>query len=253
MTDRTWLDRLAEAGRDLFRGLFHLVYPNLCLVCARSLAAADGPFCAACREAIFLDPAHCCPRCAATVGPFAVEDGRCSHCRVEPFPFEQVLRLGPYDGLLREVVLRLKSASGEGLAEVVGEGWAERDRERFLDLKADAVAPVPLHWLRRWRRGYNQSAALARGLCAGLGLPLRPRWLRRIRHTPSQAQLSAAARRDNVRGAFRAGRGVRLDGLCVLLVDDVLTTGATASEAARALRAAGARRVVTAALSRAQG
>ena len=110
-----------------------------------------------------------------------------------------------------------------------------------------------MHWRRRWQRGYNQSEALARGLAASLGLPLRSRWLRRIRNTPSQVHQSPTARRENVRGAFRAARGVRLDGLCILLVDDVVTTGATSSEAAKALRKAGARRVVVAALTRAQG
>jgi predicted amidophosphoribosyltransferase len=111
----------------------------------------------------------------------------------------------------------------------------------------------PLHWWRHWQRGHNQSEALARALARRLGVPCRPRWLRRVRHTPRQTQQPPSARADNVRGAFRARRGAPLAGTTVLLVDDVLTTGSTASEAARALRAAGAGRVVVAVLGRAQG
>jgi ComF family protein len=116
-------------------------------------------------------------------------------------------------------------------------------------LAPDAVVPVPLHWWRRLRRGYNQSEALARGLARVLALPCRTSWLRRARHTPSQVGKSAEQRRANVRGAFRAARVPA--GASVLLVDDVMTTGATASEAARALKEAGAGRVVAAALGRA--
>jgi ComF family protein len=135
------------------------------------------------------------------------------------------------------------------LAELLSDLWAEHAATRLRDLGADVVVPVPLHWRRRWSRGYNQSEALARGLAARLGLPCRPRWLRRARFTPDQSRQTAAARRDNVRSAFWARPRAGLRQRCVLLVDDVLTTGSTASEAARALRAAGAARVVVAVLA----
>jgi ComF family protein len=143
----------------------------------------------------------------------------------------------------------LKHASGEGLAEVLGQLWVEHRRDRLRELQADVVIPVPLHWRRRWMRGYNSSEILADCLAQGLALSCRPRWLRRIRFTPSQTEQSATARRDNVRHAFRARPHPRLRGRTVLLVDDVLTTGSTASEAARALRTAGAGRIVVAVLA----
>jgi ComF family protein len=146
----------------------------------------------------------------------------------------------------------MKHASGEGLAELVGELWAAATEARLRALAAHVVVPVPLHWRRRWGRGYNQSEALARPIAARLGLPCRPSCLRRVRHTPEQAKQTPAARQDNVRHAFRA-RGTLLRGQTVLLVDDVFTTGSTAAEAARALRQAGAGRVVVAVLARAQG
>jgi ComF family protein len=240
------LDRLKAAGAELAHGLVQLLYPGACLVCARPLDPGD--FCAACRAALVSDPHSTCPRCAASAGPFAAG---CPRCRGESFHFERVLRLGPYEGLLQRVVLRMKHATGEGLAEAVGGLWAEMRGQSLREAQADLVVPVPLHWHRRWQRGYNQSAVLARRLAAALRLPYCPALLRRVRHTPRQAAQSPSARRENLRGAFLARSGSALAGRTVLLVDDVLTTGCTASEAARALRAAGAARVVVAVLARA--
>jgi ComF family protein len=254
MPRTSWLNWIAQTGRDLGRGLLHLVYPNLCYLCGDSLAPSIGPLCPRCETGLLSDPATICPHCAETAGPFTIIDGRCAGCRDETLPYECVLRLGPYDGLLRDAVLRIKQHHGEGLAELLGERWAERDRVRLMAFGATVVVPVPLHWRRRWQRGYNQSEALARSLAGRLGLPCRPRWLRRVRNTPpSQTAQSTGQRRHNVHGAFAVVRGARVAGETVLLVDDVLTTGSTCAEATRALRKAGAARVIVAALARAQG
>ncbi len=247
-----WQDRLAATGRELARGLLHLLYPAACAACGRPLPPDGACFCAACRAALTADPHAVCPRCAGTVGPFVPLAGGCTRCRDIPFQFESVLRLGPYDGPLRELVLRMKHGSGEGLAELLGLLWAEEAGPRLRALGATAVVPVPLHWRRRWARGYNQSEALARALAGRLGIPCRPRCLRRVRHTPVQTRQAPSERPRNVRDAFRARPGA-CSGQVVLLVDDVLTTGSTASEAARALRAAGAVRVDVAVLARAHG
>jgi ComF family protein len=247
-----WLNWLGRAGLDFGRGLLHLVYPGHCLTCGRPLGEDQDSFCADCRRALFTDPVPCCPRCAATVGPFGVADGRCGRCRDEGFAFAAALRLGPYDGLLRQVILRLKKQRNEGLAELIGERWAEQEGERFRALGADAVVPVPLHFWRRMARGYNQSLAVARAVSMRLGIPCERWWLRRVRNTPRQTAQTAAGRKENVRGAFAVRAGVPLRGRCVLLVDDVMTTGATAGEAARVLRAAGAARVAVSVLARAE-
>jgi ComF family protein len=153
--------------------------------------------------------------------------------------------------LLQEVVLRLKHHSGEGLAESMGELWAERCRTALASVMPELVVPVPLYWWRRWRRGYNQSAAIAHGIGHSLKLPVFPACLKRTRHTPQQSHQPFSARADNVRGAFRARSRPPLKGQTVLLVDDVMTSGATAAEAARALRKGGAARVLVAVLTRA--
>jgi ComF family protein len=244
---------LPRAVVELGRGLLQLCYPPRCLVCGGMLAGPALAFCPGCREELLADPFDTCPRCAVTVGPYSTHDGRCVLCRAESFSFERALRLGGYEGLRERVVLRLKHHSGEGLAEVLGETWATHARPDFLALDADVIVPVPLYWWRRVTRGYNQSVALAHGLSAVLGLPCQPSWLRRTRNTPFQTRQTLAGRRENVRGAFAVPRGTDLDGRCVLLVDDVMTTGATMHEAGRALRAGGAGRVVVAALTRARG
>lgn len=234
---------------DLARGLLHLLYPGVCALCHRPTEIGAGDFCPDCRTALTTDPHPTCVRCAGTLGPNLPPAPDCTRCRGESFAFERVIRLGPYEGLRRDAILRIKNAHHEGLAEAVGELWAATANGRLKALEPSVIVPVPLHWRRRWRRGYNQAAALARALASGLQIPCRERWLRRVRATPFQTAVAPSARRANVRGAFRAAADPNLKGQTVLLVDDVLTTGGTANEAARALRAAGAARVVVAVLA----
>jgi ComF family protein len=234
---------------DLARGLLHLVYPGACALCSRPTDIGAGDFCPDCRIALVTDPHPTCVRCAGTLGPNLPPAPDCVKCRGQSFAFERVIRLGPYEGVRRDAVLRMKHSHHEGLAEAVGELWATGAVEQLKAAGAGVVVPVPLHWRRRWRRGYNQAAALARALASGLQIPFADRLLRRVRATPFQTAVAPSARRANVRGAFRAAADPNLTGQTVLLVDDVLTTGGTASEAARALRGAGAARVVVAVLA----
>jgi ComF family protein len=145
----------------------------------------------------------------------------------------------------------MKSSDGEALAEMLGRVFCEVAGGRIRTLGVDTVVPVPAHWRRQWSRGYNQAAAIAREIATGLGARFESRLLRRVRHTAQQLLLTATARRENVRGVFRVRRGASPGGKRILLVDDVMTTGSTASEAARTLRAAGAEWVVVAVLARA--
>lgn len=244
-----WLRGVAE----LARGVAQLVYPNTCLICDAP-DAAPAPLrhglCSLCRQSVTDDRAESCPCCAAPVGPFTDTSDGCPACRPLSLGFDRALRLNVYDGRLRDAVLRMKDAAGEGLAETLGRVAAEVLADRLKGLAVEAVVPVPMHWRRRWWRGYNQAAAVARELAAAAGLPFEPWRLRRVRPAAQHAQPSAAARRENVRGAFRANRRASPARETVLLVDDVMTTAATASEAARALKSSGVRTVVALVLAR---
>jgi ComF family protein len=222
---------------DLFRGVKQLVYPAVCARCGILIHNTSEDFCAECSQALTADPHFTCPRCTSTVGEYAdVSDG-CPRCRDDRLHFDSASRLGLHDGVLREVILRMKHSTGETLAECMGRLWARHQENRFRPLKVDVVIPVPLHWWRRLRRGYNQTEALATAIANQLGVPCQPGWLRRVRPTKSQVEMSATQRRANVRGAFRLSARAKVHGKAVLLIDDVLTTGSTGSEAARALRA----------------
>src|SRR5947209_5482103 len=167
--------------RTLARGLLHLLYPGACLVCDAPLDPDADDFCPACRAALADDPHPTCRRCASTLGPNLPPQDDCTRCRGESFHFERVLRLGPYEGVRRAVVLRMKDSRHDGLAEAVGGLWAAQVLGRLREIQASAVVPVPLHWRRRWQRGYNQCDVLAAALAAALDLPCRRRWLRRVR------------------------------------------------------------------------
>jgi ComF family protein len=160
--------------------------------------------------------------------------------------------MGPHDGLLRDVILRIKHPGGETIADMLGRLFADTVASRAREFGCHLVIPVPLHWRRRLSRGYNQSEALADALAKRLRLPLRHRWLRRRRNTPPQTSQSPAARRMNPRGAFHCLTRRELRGQSILLVDDVLTTGTTCSEASRALLDVGAARVFVAVVVHAQ-
>jgi ComF family protein len=238
----------------LLRGLAQLVFPNSCLICDAAETECGGfrhGLCTACHLAVTHDGVPSCVRCGLNVGPHIdTRDPGCAACRRGSLSFDSVVRLGPYQGRLREAVLRMKSRSGEALGEMMGRVFLEVRESALRETRPDLIVPVPIHWRRAWTRGHNQSAGVARELGSGLGVRFAPGCLRRVRHTPQQVQPSASARRKNVRGAFRATRGASVAGKRILLVDDVMTTGSTAGEAARTLRNAGAASVAVAILAR---
>ena len=145
------------------------------------------------------------------------------------------------DGPARKLVHRLKYSDRAELAKPMGRWMARAGADILAD--ADLIAPVPLHPVRLWRRRFNQAAMLAREIARATGKPCDPGALLRVKATASQVGLSRAQRAENVQGAFRAAKGAAVKGLNVVLVDDVLTSGATANAAARALIRAGAKRV----------
>lgn len=240
-----------QALLDFRQGLTDLVFPPVCLLCEELADAADRGFCRPCLQELTADAAPTCPRCASTVGPFAETSEGCVRCRRDVCHFNGVYRLGLYGGRLRQAILRIKRAEGEALAWALGGLLAARLHAPLAALGIAAVVPLPLHWLRRLKRGYNQAEAAAEPVAAGLGASLRPGWLRRVKLTPAQSSLTPSERRLLPRGVFRGRAPATAKGANLLLVDDVLTTGSTANAAAWALKRAGAGAVWVAVLARA--
>jgi ComF family protein len=240
-----WLVALREA-------VDALIFPWSCPVCGEEGSAS--PFCRSCRQALLEQSARttesACPRCALSAGPFADLRGGCAVCRDRSLGFDAALALGAYNGDIQDLCLRLKHESNAWLAPWLTDLFVEARRDAISHLPRDAwIVPVPLHWWRRWRRGYNQAEALAQGLARRLNFPVH-RPLRRLVATERLAHKGRTARAEIMHGAFHARPNRRLVGRTVLLIDDVLTTGATCGDAARALKKAGAARVVVVVIAR---
>lgn len=249
--------RLSTLGRTLTQGTLQLFYPACCMVCERMLSGSDSlPFnthlvCRQCRGKLHDKKTIRCHRCGFPMGKYAnVSKSGCTVCRSASLRFHRLICLGSYDGILRDVVIRMKHRSGEQLADCMGQLWAQLARKDFDRLDIDCVVPIPLHWWRRWKRGYNQSEVLAQALSRELRLPM-VHALKRIRYTPSQHHQTPTQRLANVHGAFQTRLPHAILKKRVLLVDDVVTTGSTCGDASRALLKSGAVNVTVASLARA--
>jgi len=242
---------MASALEHLAAPLVWLLFPDECRICNRPLIRASRiPVCDAClRPPEPLSAEHFCTCCRTPfLNSFPLdEQGRCGLCRRGLSGFDAAYSFGAYQGRLRELIHLFKYGRVRPLAGPLGE-WLATAIPR--EQRFEAIVPVPLHWRRRWQRGFNQAALLARAVARRYGLPVTHA-LRRVRATAAQAGLSRSGRRANVTGAFRLRRGVEVAGRRVLLVDDVMTTGATARACALALKQAGARYVAALTLARA--
>lgn len=193
------------------------------------------------------------PVCDGCGVPFEFDPGdRCAACLAKPRAFDAARAACLYDETSRDPILKLKHADRLDLAPMLAR-WISRAARELIE-EADAIAPVPLHRFRLLHRRYNQAAEIARPLAAMTGTPYLPDALVRRRDTATQAGKSGSGRKRNVAAAFEvpASRRKQVEGLRILLIDDVLTTGATAEGCARALKAAGAARVDLAIVARVQ-
>ncbi len=233
----------------LQRGL-DLLFPPRCVACSQG----GSWFCSACQASVERLAPPICSHCGRPIS----EDGRaiqtpsgrlCFQCQTTPLPLDSIRSVAVHDGAIRQAIHHLKYRRRRELAGALGQLLASIGQEERAP--ADLVVPVPLHATRQRERGYNQAALLARGLVAYVPLALNETDLVRTRDTAPQVGLKASQRKSNVHDAF-VWRGASLDNACVLLVDDVCTTGATLGACALALRRAGARSVRARTLSRAR-
>jgi ComF family protein len=236
-----WLRRLGAWIEGARRAALDVVFPPTCLSC-RAAVAAPGALCGACWGAMrFIER----PYCERLGLPFEHEmgEGVLSAEAVDRPPAFGRARAAVLfeDGPARRLVHRLKYSDRLELARPMGLWMARAGREILAE--ADVLAPVPLHYTRLWRRQFNQAAALARVVSLHCGKPAEFGLVERVRRTRSQVGLSRAERAGNLQGAFRCPETAELRGRRIVLVDDVLTSGATANAVARALLKGGAKAV----------
>jgi ComF family protein len=266
----TWWQKVLGVRNRLARSGYNLIYPPTCVVCHVPLAGITKPangsvssnessdrcaaqlLCQACSRQLFAANRNICLRCAADVdAPAEFKLQSCAACKDQVFRFVAATALGSYKDLLRDCVLQTKEPRAEALTRQLGNMLADIRGETIQAWKCDAVVPIPMHWWRRLQHGANSPDLIAESLAEKLGLPLWSGSLRRRKNTHSQHDLSPPQRRKNLRKAFCISRGCSFGGMRVLLVDDILTTGATCNEAARVMLENGAAEIYVATIARA--
>ncbi len=217
--------RIRTALLDIERTWFGLDTPPLRVRMAEAEWAPDGPL-------------GYCRRCGATVGMHEADDTGCGTCRRRKLPWERMVRLGAFSGLLRQMVLEVKFTRwrrlGDDLGRLLGEALAPVIEAEGLVRERTVLVPVPISLPRRLKRGIDHSAVIARGAGAVLGIPVVCALQRR--HGPAQSRQPAGRRRGNVAGVMRAKAGAELAGWNVIVVDDVTTSRATLTAACRAIQ-----------------
>jgi len=243
-----------SALRTACDALASVVFPAPCLICASTLDTASRvPICQKCLssfEKIHGPLCVCCGR--PIISPVATDFlvVQCRLCRLKTFGFDSARSFALYNSPMVRAILLLKH---DGV-EPMGVWFADRLKELAVRnpecLKADVIVPVPLHPARLRERGYNQAELIARPLAKRLKLRVKPFLLVRTKPRPDKLRMTRRERWDTVKGAYVAREGIRVDNLHILLVDDVMTTGATLDACSRALRKAGAARVTALTVAR---
>ena len=229
---------LQWTSRLLLDPLLATLFPSDCTACGVALSRPTrGPLCDACWDAL---PRHRGPLCGCGLPLPEALAGPCGRCRRALSPLLRGYSLGPYHGSLRLLLHELKYRGRRRIADRLAELICADPAARPVLASCAVFVPVPLHPRRLAERGFNQSELLAAAIAKRAGVSLHTRALVRRKDTPPQTGLSAAQRRRNVAGAFAVRERPRVHQSRIMLVDDVLTTGATARACADALRAAGA-------------
>jgi ComF family protein len=232
---------MAAPFRAVFGRALDLALPALCPACREQVR--DSGLCAPCwSKQSMIAP----PYCERLGIPYAYDPGPgvlSMQAISDPPAYHRARAAVRYDDIARALVHALKYGDRIDLAPTMGRWMARAGHELLED--ADAMIPVPLHWRRLWARRFNQSALLAKAISRETGVAVTDTALRRVKATAQQVGLTQSERAQNVQGAFRVppGRKAEVAGRKIVLVDDVLTSGATSDACARALLRAGARSV----------
>jgi ComF family protein len=238
--------------RPLWFSILDLIFPRACHQCDSVLQGESNPcFCRDCWSSVLLLEDPRCPSCGK---PFVSKvtlsyspGHRCGDCRDRPPRYDRSVAIGSYEGVLAKAIQLFKYQGKTNLTDPLGELLIS-GLEKLSG--ADCLIPVPLHPKRLREREYNQALLLCDSVGRKTGLKVVPDALERVIETPPQTGLPLKNRRRNVRGAFSVKRTQMIDDRLVLLIDDVLTTGATVNECARMLKRAGAKAVYVLTLAR---
>ena len=226
----------------LYQSIIQLFWPAVCINCHKSICETEKGLCSICwNELIICTGSDYCPRCGRDASIAGMIDGTCPDCQGKEICFDGIARAGIYANTLQNMILAFKNGKSELDSTLGFLADSALQGSEFYD-EIDVFVPVPLHWTRRLRRGYNQSEVIARKLNHPTGKINTD--LVRIRKTRMQpTMVSPAARAKNVEGAFAIRYGHKFNGKKICLIDDIKTTGATLNECARILKEAGASKV----------
>ena len=248
------LEMVCSAARGITHEVMELLCPPHCVGCAAEIADSRDRLCPDCWEQLReISPGQYCTLCGHNSGPYALIEGRCHRCQNRRPPVSRVVRVGPYQDVLRELIVSFKFRRQSQLDVFLGQLLAAALIGDSQLAQADLLMPIPLHWRRRWSRRYDQAELLVRAARKdlkrqGLSIPVSFD-LVRLRHTAPQTSMATSHRLVNLQGAFSVRTDADLQGRHICLIDDVTTTGTTLRVAAQALKKAGAARVSAAVLA----
>ena len=247
------LARLAPQFQSLLHAGLELAIPFRCTLCARTNVPPGGPwiaYCSDCTQQLCPQPCSRCQRCAAEVGPYSATAAGCVHCRGRALRFQSVHCLAMYQDPLRQALLSAKWSFSAVPIRSLARLLAQARLPQLQPLQIDRVVPIPQHWQQRLVRHFNPAWVIAEEVAAALRVPCDPHVLRKTRRSRPQKRVALAKRADNQLNSFAISNPADIAGRRLLLVDDVLTTGATCSEASRMLLKAGAAACHVAVLAR---
>ncbi len=257
-TSTNALRTVGQVAGKIVHPFVDLILPSVCAFCGEHHQPCHLPefgrgpirLCDECVDCFLRDRRDACRRCGRPVGPYSSDTtAGCVICRPKRQRYKEVIRLGTYDDELRIACIRCKNRGSEPLAAALGDLLFCEQRDRLQAVNAHAIVPVPQHWMHWFMRPHHSALTVADRLSKHLKIPLRDGLVRKVRPTADQSSLTRTKRLENLHRAFRVGPLRRVSGKRILVIDDILTTGSTANEMARALRSAGAKQVAVAVIA----